>query len=68
MSILTKKTEILIVTYVNNILIIGKDIIKVKTLKKKLIKIFNIKNLGLAKYFIKVQITKDKKEGIITLY
>jgi hypothetical protein len=47
-------------------LIISKDIAKVKILKKKLIKIFNIKDLGLAKYFIKVRITKDKKEGIIT--
>jgi hypothetical protein len=35
-------------------LIISKDIAKVKILKKKLIKIFNIKDLGLAKYFIRV--------------
>jgi hypothetical protein len=48
-------------------LIISKDIAKVKILKKKLIKIFNIKDLGLAKYFIKVQITRDKKKDIITL-
>jgi hypothetical protein len=48
-------------------LIIGKDIAKVKTLKKTLIKIFDMKNLGLAKYFIRVQITRDRKEGTITL-
>jgi hypothetical protein len=48
-------------------LIISKDITKVKILKKKLIKIFDIKDLGLAKYFIRVQITRDKKEGMITL-
>jgi hypothetical protein len=35
-------------------LIIGKDIAKVKILKKKLIKIFNIKDLGPAKYFVGV--------------
>jgi hypothetical protein len=35
-------------------LIISKDITKVKTLKKKLIKIFDIKDLSLAKYFIRV--------------
>jgi hypothetical protein len=35
-------------------LIIGKDIAKVKTLKKKLIKIFDIKDLGPAKYFVEV--------------
>jgi hypothetical protein len=48
-------------------LIISKDIAKVKILKKKLIKIFDIEDLGLAKYFIRVQITRDKKEGTITL-
>jgi hypothetical protein len=48
-------------------LIIGKDTTKVKTLKKKLIKIFDIKDLGLAKYFVGVQITRDRKEDTITL-
>jgi hypothetical protein len=48
-------------------LIIGKDITKVKILKKKLMKIFNIEDLGPAKYFIEVQITRDRKEGIIIL-
>jgi hypothetical protein len=48
-------------------LIISKDIAKVKILKKKLIKIFDIEDLGLAKYFIRVQITKDRKKGTITL-
>jgi hypothetical protein len=48
-------------------LIINKDIAKVKTLKKKLIKIFDIKDLGLAKYFVGVRITRDKKEGTIIL-
>jgi hypothetical protein len=35
-------------------LIISKDIAKVKILKKKLMKIFNIEDLGLAKYFVGV--------------
>jgi hypothetical protein len=47
--------------------IISKDIAKVKILKKKLIKIFNIENLGLVKYFVRVRITRDKKEDTITL-
>jgi hypothetical protein len=48
-------------------LIISKDIAKVKILKKKLIKIFDIEDLGPAKYFVRVRITKDRKEGTITL-
>jgi hypothetical protein len=35
-------------------LIIGKDIAKVKILKKKLIKIFDMEDLGPAKYFVGV--------------
>jgi hypothetical protein len=34
--------------------IINKDIVKIKILKKKLIKIFDIKDLGLIKYFVRV--------------
>jgi hypothetical protein len=48
-------------------LIISKDIAKVKILKKKLIKIFDMEDLGPAKYFVGVQITRDRKEGTITL-
>jgi hypothetical protein len=44
-------------------LIISKDIAKVKTLKKNLIKIFNIEDLGPAKYFVGVQITRDRKKA-----
>jgi hypothetical protein len=48
-------------------LIIGKDIAKVKILKKKLMKIFDMEDLGPAKYFVGVRITRDRKEGTITL-
>jgi len=50
-------TEILIVIYINNILIIGKDKTKINTLKKSLIRKFKIKNLGPIEYFIGVRIT-----------
>ena len=48
-------------------LIISKDIAKVKILKKKLMKIFDMEDLGPAKYFVGVRITRDRKEGTITL-
>jgi hypothetical protein len=48
-------------------LIISKDIAKIKILKKKLIKIFDIENLGLIKYFVGVQIIRNRKKGTITL-
>ena len=54
---INKLIGILIIIYVNNILIIGKDKAKIKALKKSLIKKFKIKDLGLTKYFIGVRIT-----------
>ena len=48
-------------------LIIGKDKAKIKALKKSLIRIFKIKDLGLAKYFVGVRIIWNRKEEIIIL-
>jgi len=47
----------LIFTYINNILIIGKDKAKIKALKKSLIRRFKIEDLGPIEYFIGVKIT-----------
>ena len=47
----------LIIIYINNILIIGKDKAKIKALKKSLTKRFKIEDLGPIKYFIGVRIT-----------
>ena len=59
---------ILIITYINNILIISKDKAEIKALKKSLTKRFKIEDLGPIKYFIGVRITWNRKEEIITLY
>jgi hypothetical protein len=52
-----KTTGTLIVTYIDNILIIRKDKGKIKALKKKLSAKFEIDDLGPAMYFVGVQIT-----------
>ena len=49
-------------------LIISKDKAKIKALKKYLTRKFKIEDLGPAKYFIGVKITRNRKEGTITLY
>ena len=54
---INKSTGILIVIYINNILIIGKDKAKIKALKRSLIKRFKMEDLGPIKYFIGVRIT-----------
>ena len=50
-------TGILIIIYVDNILIISKDKVKIKALKKSLIRKFKMKDLSFIKYFIGVRIT-----------
>ena len=54
---INKLTEILIVIYINNILIIGKDKVKIKALKRSLTRRFKMEDLGPVKYFIGVRIT-----------
>ena len=54
---INKLTGILIVIYINNILIIGKDKAKIKALKRSLIRRFKIEDLSPVKYFIGVRIT-----------
>ena len=54
---INKLTGILIIIYINNILIIGKDKAKLKALKRSLIRRFKIEDLGPIKYFIGVRIT-----------
>src|SRR6266702_7649104 len=48
-------------------LIIGKDKAKIKALKKSLTRRFEIEDLGFTEYFVGVRITRNRKEGIITL-
>ena len=47
--------------------IISKDKAKIKALKKSLMKRFEIEDLGPAKYFVGVRITRNRKEGMIAL-
>ena len=54
---INKSTGILIIIYINNILIIGKDKAKIKALKRSLTRRFEIEDLGPIKYFIGVRIT-----------
>jgi hypothetical protein len=64
---INKSTGILIVTYVDDMLIIGKDKAKIKALKKSLTRRFEMEDLGPAEYFVGVRITRNRKEGTITL-
>jgi hypothetical protein len=62
-----KETGILIVTYVDDMLIIGKDKGKIKTLKRDLATKFEIEDIGSANYFVGVRITRDREKKTISL-
>ena len=64
---INKETGILIVIYIDNMLIIGKDKAKIKALKKSLMRRFEMEDLGPARYFVGVRITRNRKEGTISL-
>ena len=64
---INKRTQILIITYVDDMLIIGPDIAEVKVLKTKLANRYDMEDLGEAAYFLGVRITRNRAEGTITL-
>ena len=64
---INQKTGILIITYVNDILVLGKNARKIKELKRAIVSKFEIEDLGLAKYFLGVRITRNREKGTITL-
>lgn len=57
---LNKQSGILIVTYVDDFLIIGKIIAEINQLKRKLAEKFQLEDLGPASYFLGVRITRDR--------
>ena len=64
---INKKTNILIITYVDDFLIINKIKLILKAFKKNLI-LFNIIPIGLIEYFFGIRIIKNKKNYTISFY
>ena len=52
---------IILLLYVDDMLIVGQDASMIKKLKKELSKSFNIKDLGLAKQILGMEIIRDRK-------
>ena len=58
---------IIFLLYVDDMLIVGHDAIKIENLKKKLSKSFAMKDLGLAKQILGMKIFRDIKFGKLWL-
>lgn len=53
--------------YKDDILVVGHDPMKIKSLKKELSKVFVIKDLGPVKQIIGMRITRDRKNGKVCI-
>jgi hypothetical protein len=58
---------IIIITYVNDFLLIGPNIQEIKALKAQLSKVFLIKDLSPYSMFLRVQLIQDRKNQTIHL-
>jgi len=56
---------IFIISYVDNCLLIGPSIYKIRTLKKSFFKAYDVEDLGSAKYFLGVQIERDRAKCLL---
>jgi reverse transcriptase-like protein len=53
------------VTYIDDYLIIGKSLKDINSLKKQLAKVYTLEDIGPASLFLGVQITRNRKKGLL---
>lgn len=58
---------IILLLYVDDMLIVGQDADIIRKLKRKLSKTFDMKDLGIAKHILEMEILRDKKAGKLWL-
>ena len=63
----TSKSGIIIMIYVNDLLIFGKKMIEINEVKEKLARMFEMKNMRELKYFLDMQIHRNRKERTLTI-
>jgi len=52
--------KIIVITYVDNYLLVGPSITKINALKAQFAKVYDIKDLGPARYFLGVKIYRNR--------
>ena len=53
-------TEIILILYVDNLLLLGEDLSKIEDIKRQLGKLYQMKDLGPASSYLGIQITRDQ--------
>jgi hypothetical protein len=63
-----KEDQIFIISHVDDCLLIGPSISKIKSLKQQLAKAYDIEDLGPAQYFLGVQIERNRSKRLLWLH
>ena len=59
------ETDVILILYVNNLLLLGEDLSKINDIKHQLGKLYQMKDLGPASSYLGVQITRDQNTQAI---
>ncbi len=63
----TSKLEVVIMMYMDDLLIFGKEMGAINEVKKRLTGIFEMKDVGELKYFLGMQVHRNRKETTLTI-
>lgn len=56
------RTKAILIAYVDDIILTGDNIVEQESLKKSLIREFEVKDLGQMRYFLRMEVPRSKKE------
>ena len=59
------ETDMILILYVDDLLLLGQDLSKIKDVKHQLGKLYQMKDLGPASSYLGIQITRDRKRRVI---
>ena len=57
--------DMILILYVNNLLLLGEDPFKIEDVKRQLGKLYQMKDLGPASFYLGIRITRDHTQKII---
>ena len=58
--------KVVLIVYVDDIILIGDDVVEIEEIKKTLAREFEIKDLGRLRYFLGMEFARTKKELVVS--
>lgn len=57
---------VIVLSYIDGIIIAGNDPAHIKSIKQHLSKCFNIKDLDVLEYFLRIEVARSQKENVLS--